>query len=187
MTSNELASHYIDTVRRQLAQGKMMADRALAQVDDGAFFRALDEETNTLAVQVKHVAGNLRSRFLDFLTSDGEKDDRHRDREFETEGESREGLMAAWEEGWGLLFGALDDLGPDDLGRTITIRQEPHTVIEALERNLGHTAYHMGQIVQLAKHWAGDGWQVLTIPRGGTEAYNESMRRKAAERKAAGA
>jgi len=161
-----------------------MADRALGQVDDAGFFAFLvradgstDEENNPLALQVKHVAGNLRSRWTDFLTTDGDKPDRQRDREFElVEEDTRDALMAAWAEGWGRLEETLAALTPDDLFKTITIRGEPHTVLEAISRALAHIAYHVGQIVLLAKHHAGAGWQTLSVPRGQSEAFGAALR-----------
>jgi hypothetical protein len=152
-----------------------MAEKAAAQVDDDAFFRPLSGEENSIALVMKHVGGNLRSRFTDFLTSDGEKPDRDRDGEFETAGETRADVLAAWNAGWDALFAALQSLAPGDLTRTITIRGEPHSVTQALLRSLSHTSSHVGQIVLLAKHWAGDGWRTLSIPRRGSAAFNAAM------------
>ena len=127
----------------------------------------LDANSNSIAVIVKHVAGNLRSRFRDFLTADGEKPDRHRDTEFEMpERASRDEMLKWWEEAWAILFGSIEALTPEDLGRTITIRGEGYLVIEALNRSVAHTASHVGQIVYLARHFAGDAWTSLTIPKG---------------------
>lgn len=145
---------------------KELADRAVAQIDDASFFLALDGESNSIAVIVKHVAGNLRSRFTDFLTSDGEKPDRQRDTEFELgRVESRAELMAKWERSWGILFDTLRTLSRDDLARTVTVRGEGATVQQALLRALAHLAQHVGQIVLLAKHFAGARWKTLSIPR----------------------
>jgi predicted GNAT family acetyltransferase len=145
---------------------KELADRALAQIDDASFFAALDRESNSIAVIVKHMAGNLRSRFTDFLTTDGEKPDRQRDTEFELgRVETRAELMAKWERSWGILFATLRTLSGDDLVRTITVRGESATVLQALLRALAHLAQHVGQIVLLAKHFAGDRWKTLSIPR----------------------
>jgi uncharacterized damage-inducible protein DinB len=149
------------------------ADQALAQVDDAKFFAQIDPESNSLALLVKHMAGNLRSRWTDFFTSDGEKPDRHRDLEFERENaDSRRALMERWERGWLLLFSVLASLTHEDLERTVTIRGEPMSVFEALERQKEHYAYHAGQIVFLAKHLAGPAWKSLSIPRGGSEAFH---------------
>jgi hypothetical protein len=162
-----LARHLLADSEASFRKQKELAERALAQVDDDAFFRALDAESNSLAVVVQHVAGNLRSRFRDFLTTDGEKPDRHRDGEFElAAGIPRAELMARWEAGWAILLETLASLAPDDLLRTVTIRGEPHTAIQALDRALAHYAQHAGQIVLLAKHWAGPAWKTLSIPRG---------------------
>ena len=172
-----LADAVLAEYRARFGAYRTMAERALAQVDDGAFFAPLDEENNPLALQVKHLAGNFRSRWTDFLSSDGDKPDRHRDREFELEdGDTREALMARWAEGWRLLDDTLDGLSADDLLRAVTIRGEPHAVVEALSRALAHTAYHAGQIVLLAKHHAGPDWQTLSIPRGQSEAYGATLR-----------
>lgn len=149
---------------------KGLADRAVAQIDDDAFFRTLDEETNSIAVVMKHMAGNMRSRWRDFLTTDGEKPDRHRDTEFVVD-EDRAGVLKRWEQGWQILFDAITPLIPSDFERTVTIRREPHTVLEAIQRQLSHYAYHVGQIVLLARHFAGAGWQSLSIPKGKSEDF----------------
>jgi hypothetical protein len=153
---------------------KNLADRAVAQVDFAALKRPLDENTNSIAVNMKHVAGNLASRWTDFLTSDGEKSWRRRDDEFVDDFSSGEQLQAAWEQGWDCLFQTLESLSPADLDRSITIRGEALTVAMATERSLAHTSYHVGQIVILARHWAGDRWQTLTIPRGGSAQHNQA-------------
>jgi hypothetical protein len=151
---------------------KSLADRAVAQVPEDKLHVALDEHTNSIAVIMKHVAGNLRSRWTDFLTTDGEKPNRNRDDEFVDKFMSRQELLDYWEQGWSCLFATLSALTPEDLYKTVTIRGEPHTVPLAMARSLGHTCYHIGQIVQLARHHAGDSWNTLTIPRGGSEQYN---------------
>jgi hypothetical protein len=163
--SLELAAHYRATLRERFESLKAQAERALAQVPDAAFEHRLDPESNSLSVLVRHVGGNLRSRFRDFRTSDGEKPDRHRDLEFEDAGGGRGGDMAVWEVGWGQLSDALEGLADADLTRSVAIRGEPHTVVEALERSLTHTSGHVGQIVLLAKHLAGEGWRTLSLPR----------------------
>jgi hypothetical protein len=158
---------YLQDVLLQLRKHKAMADKAVAQTSDEHFFATLDDETNSIAVNLKHTAGNMRSRWRNFLTSDGEKPDRHRDSEFGIEeGETRERVTALWEDGWRTTFSAIEPLGADDLLRVVTIRGEPHTVMEAINRQLMHYSYHVGQIVLLAKHYAGDRWQSLSIPRG---------------------
>jgi hypothetical protein len=168
----DLPSHYLDEIRRQLRGHKRMAEAAIAQLDDKDFFTAIDPESNSVAVLVKHIAGNARSRFTDFLTSDGEKPDRFRDQEFEISGNTtREEVMRWWEQGWSHVFSALDSLKPEDVTRTVTIRQQPHTVLQALNRALAHYAQHIGQIVFLAKHLRSKDWKTLSIPRGKSEEY----------------
>ena len=168
----DLASYYLEEIRRQFRGHKRMAEAAMAQLEDKDFFVAIDPESNSIAVLVKHIAGNARSRFTDFLTTDGEKPDRFRDREFELTGEtSREEVMRWWEHGWSIVFGTLEGLKPDDLLRTVTIRQEPHTVLQALGRALAHYAQHIGQIVFLAKHLRSAQWKMLSIPRGKSEQF----------------
>ena len=145
---------------------KEQAERALAQADDAAFFAVLDNESNSLAVIVAHLAGNALSRWTDFLTTDGEKPTRQRDAEFDLDPRlTRPELMARWEAGWRALFAALEPLTAADLGRIVTIRGEPHTVMQAILRQTRHYAYHVGQIVQLARHYRGADWQTLSLPR----------------------
>lgn len=167
------AKAYHDDVRRELQRLRSLADRAMEQVDDEDFFRSLAPEANSIAIVVKHIAGNMRSRWLDFLTSDGEKPDRHRDTEFELEdADSRASLQARWEEGWALLFAAIDPLKAEQMEATICIRGEPHTVMQAIQRQLSHYAYHVGQIVFLARILAGDEWLSLSIPKGQSQSFN---------------
>ena len=171
----DLASPYLDEIRRQFRGHKRMAEAAMAQIEDKDFFATLDAESNSIAVLAKHIAGNARSRFTDFLTSDGEKPDRFRDREFEIPTTtSRSEVMRTWEEGWGVVFATLDSLRPEDVTRTVTIRQEPHTVLQALNRALAHYAQHVGQIVFLAKHLRSHEWKTLSIPRGKSEEFKSS-------------
>ncbi len=171
-----LGQHYLEDVIAQFRALKRMADRALVQVDDQQYFAQLDAESNSLALIVKHVAGNLISRWTDFLTADGEKPDRKRDSEFLIEpGDTRAVLTARWETGWQRLFDALAPLSADDLLRTVRIRGEGHTVVQAVNRQLAHYADHVGQIVFLAKHCAGPNWKTLSIPRGQSEKFNQRM------------
>lgn len=156
-----LLQETVSCFRRQ----KALADRALAQLHDEAWHAALDSESNSIAVIVQHMAGNLRSRWRDFLTTDGEKPDRDRDGEFEDAGLEPAALLAAWEEGWEIALASLDALTAADLASTITIRGEPTAVAASVVRSLDHAAGHIGQIVLLAKHWRGEQWQTLTIPR----------------------
>jgi hypothetical protein len=169
-------------LRRRLHDAKSVADGALAQVPDAMWFRRLDPESNSVATLVRHLAGSMTSRWTDFLASDGEKPDRHRDAEFEDptvqDVAAVADLRARWESAWSLLFRELDALSSSDLGRMVTIRGEPHTVLQATLRQLGHAWYHVGQIVLLAKHLAGPGWRTLSVPKGGSEAHTAAMLQK---------
>ena len=171
----DLASHYFDEVRRQFRGYKRLGEGAMAQLKDQELFVTLDPEANSVAIIVKHLAGNMRSRFTDFLTTDGEKPDRHRDQEFEMGSVSRADVMRWWEEGWTRVFSAIDTLKPDDAMRTVTIRSEPHTVLQAINRQLAHYAMHVGQIVFLAKHLRSQEWNSLSIPRGKSEEVNRKL------------
>ena len=163
-----IEQHYIDESLFQLRKLKAQAEKAIDQVDDSQFFALLDEDANSIALIMKHVAGNMRSRWTDFLTSDGEKPDRHRDTEFEHEGgDTRDAIVRRWNAGWEILFHAVSSLRPDELGQTVTIRGEPHTVVQAINRQVSHYSAHVGQIVLLAKHFAGPRWQTLSIPKKG--------------------
>ncbi len=179
---SDIGPHYLDEIFRGLRGHKRLADSAIAQLSDEQFFALLDPGSNSVALIVKHMAGNLRSRFTNFLTTDGEKADRHRDHEFlTTDNTKREELLKAWEMNWQLLFETINSLRPEDLDRTVTIRGEPHTVLQALNRAVAHAAYHMGQIVFLAKHWKGAEWQTLSVPKGKSEQYNARMLEKHAK------
>ena len=170
---SDAASHYLDEARRQLRGYKRMGEGAMSQLSDQDFFFTLDQEANSVAVLVKHIAGNMRSRFTDFLTSDGEKPNRFRDREFEmSPATTRAEVMTCWEEGWARVFNAIDPLKPEDVMRTVTIRGEPHSVLQAINRQLAHYAQHIGQIVFLAKHLRASDWKTLSIPRGKSEEFN---------------
>jgi hypothetical protein len=172
--AESLGSHYLADALARFRESKRLAERAIAQVGDEDFFRTLDPESNSIALVVKHVAGNMRSRWTDFLTSDGEKPDRERDTEFETyETDSRESLMQRWEQGWALVFAAVEPLSEADLLATVVIRAEPHTVMQAIDRQLTHYAYHAGQIVLLAKHFASSEWKTLSVARGQSTAFNQ--------------
>jgi hypothetical protein len=161
-----IEQRYLEDTLFQLGKLKSQADKAIAQVDDEHLFELLDAEANSIAVIMKHVAGNMRSRWTDFLTSDGEKPDRDRDTEFElSRNDSREALRDRWEDGWRRVLGAISSLRPEDLGRTVVIRGEPHTVLQAINRQVSHYSTHVGQIVLLAKHFAGPRWQTLSIPK----------------------
>lgn len=161
-----IEQHYLEDCLLQLRKLKAQADQAVSQVDDAQFFDLLDPDANSIALIMKHVAGNMRSRWTDFLTTDGEKPDRDRDSEFEiASGDTRETILARWEDGWGRLLGAVASLRPEDLGRTVTIRAEAHTVLQAINRQFSHYSAHVGQIVLLAKHLAGPRWQTLSMPK----------------------
>ena len=174
-----LAAHYLEEVLRQMKGHKRLADGALQQVTDEEFFRELDPESNSIAIVVKHMAGNMQSRFSNFLASDGEKPDRNRDQEFEIgTSAARKDSMQAWEQSWKTVFDSISALKPEDVEKTITIRSEPHTVLQAINRSVAHLAYHTGQIVYLAKYFRSESWKTLSVPRGKTEEFNAKMREK---------
>jgi len=175
----DLSTRYLDEVFRSLRGHKRLADDAIAQLSDQQFFAVLDGESNSVAIIVKHVAGSLRSRFTDFLTTDGEKPDRNRDREFAMHNDAkRTEILSSWEQNWHLVFETINSLHPDDLERTVTIRGEPHSVLQALNRAVAHLAYHTGQITFLAKHWKGAEWKSLSVPKGQSEQFNAKMLQK---------
>jgi len=169
--SDDVGRIYLDEVQRQFRGNKRQAEAALAQLSDEEFFRAPgDPESNSIAVLVKHLAGNMRSRFTDFFTTDLEKPWRHRDQEFEMPaGATREQLMQAWEAGWKTVFEAVGGLTPADLARTVTVRGESYAALQAINRQLAHYAHHIGQILFWAKHMKGAAWKTLSIPRGMSE------------------
>ena len=169
----DIAAKFMSAIINAFEANKRMADRAVEQVPDDKLHTALDASTNSIAVTMKHVAGNLISRWTDFLTTDGEKPWRYRDDEFVDSFGSRAELLELWERGWECLLKSLRGLKPEDLDRTVMIRGEPHSVPLALERSLGHTCYHIGQIVQAARIHAGDKWTTLTIPRDGSKQFNK--------------
>lgn len=154
---------------------KSLAERAMEQVKDEQLFATLDEEGNSIALIVKHMAGNMRSRWTDFMTADGEKPDRNRDSEFVDPPATRTALMETWEEGWARVFHALEPLSDADLGRTVLIRGEAHSVMQAINRQIAHYAHHVGQIVFLAKHFASDEWRSLSIPRNRSAEFNQRV------------
>jgi uncharacterized damage-inducible protein DinB len=157
---------------------KKLADRAMAQVADEELFYAQDEENNSIAIIVKHMAGNMRSRWTDFLTADGEKPDRNRDSEFEDAPKSREELMQMWEEGWKRLFDSLAPLEESQMGQRVLIRGEAHSVMQAINRQLCHYSYHVGQIVMLAKQQRKSEWATLSVPRGKSAAFTKDVLNK---------
>jgi uncharacterized damage-inducible protein DinB len=151
---------------------KRLADNAIAQCPDDKLCAEIDPESNSVAIIMKHLAGNMRSRWTDFLTTDGETPARHRDTEFEAPTKTREELLGTWETGWRLLFDALTPLTDADLARIVTIRTEPHSVMQAINRQTAHYSYHIGQIVYLARHFAGNQWKTLTIPKNKSTEFN---------------
>lgn len=166
---------YLETVRREFGRLKELADGAIVQLDDEQFFKNLSEIDNSVAVTAKHLAGNMLSRWRNFLTTDGEKPDRNRDSEFViSESDTRAVLLHLWETGWQCLFDALNSIDEDDLGSTVQIRRERHSVMQAINRQLTHYAYHVGQIVFLARHLAGAGWKTLSVPKGYSNLFNEA-------------
>ena len=172
-----LAAHFLEDALAVFRKYKTLGEEAMAQLTDEELFARIDGEANSVALLVKHLAGNMRSRWTDFLTADGEKADRDRESEFVLAPETtRAELSGWWDEGWGHVFAAVEPLAPADLARTVMIRQEPHTVLKAINRQLTHYAYHVGQIVLLAKHFKSADWKSLSIPRGGSEAFNRSLR-----------
>ncbi len=163
--ATKFTTSYLEDSLELFRYYKKLAERAMEQVADEHLFATLDDENNSIALIVKHMAGNMRSRWTDFLTTDGEKPDRGRDSEFVDPPATREALLQMWEGGWAQVFRAVEPLRDSDLGRTVAIRGEAHSVMQAINRQLGHYANHVGQIVMLAKHFARDRWHSLTIPR----------------------
>ena len=173
----KFTTSYIEDSLAVFRNYKSLGERAMQQVRDEDLFVTLDAEANSIAVVVKHMAGNMRSRWTDFLTSDGEKPDRDRDSEFVRPPATRAALLALWEEGWSRLLGAIEPLTDADLQRTVTIRGEAHSVMQAINRQVAHLSYHVGQIVFLAKHFAGDRWQSLSVPRNKSAEFNSKVSR----------
>jgi hypothetical protein len=174
--NSDIAAHYFEEAGRQLRGYKRLAEGAMAQLEDADFFITIDAEANSIAILVKHMAGNMRSRFTGFLTTDGEKTNRFRDQEFETTAETTKAdVMKLWEEGWECVFAALASLTAQDVLRIVTIRGEPHTVLQAINRQIAHYAYHTGQIVFLAKHLRSSEWKSLSIPRGESERFKTTL------------
>ncbi|HEX9918097.1 MAG TPA: DUF1572 family protein [Pyrinomonadaceae bacterium] len=172
-----LAEYFLEDALAVFRKYKKLAEDAMAQLDDEQFFAQIDPAANSVAVIVKHLAGNMRSRWSDFLTTDGEKPDRDRDAEFRPgAGTTRAEVTNSWEAGWQCVFAAVEPLDASDLMCTVTIRGEAHTVVKAINRQLAHYAYHVGQIVLLAKHLKSENWESLSIAPGASEAFNQSMR-----------
>jgi hypothetical protein len=169
--AHQFTTSYLEDSLALFRQQKKFAEAAMAQVSDEQLFSTLDPESNSIAVIVKHMVGNMRSRWTDFLTSDGEKPDRHRDTEFEDAPATRAAVMAMWQAGWDCVFAALEPLTDADLAREVKIRGEAHSVMQAINRQIGHYALHIGQIIFLAKHLQSAQWKALTIPRGKSEEF----------------
>lgn len=180
MSSEAIVQNYFEDAVASLKNYKKLADKAIAQVKDDEFFVTLDDEANSVAVIMKHMAGNMFSRWTDFLTSDGEKPDRNRDMEFVIEASTRkEDVLDYWERGWACVFAAIEPLKPEDFEKTVSIRGEPHTIVMAINRQLMHYAYHIGQIVFLAKHFRSTQWNSLSIPRNKSAEFNLKMQSQA--------
>jgi uncharacterized protein DUF1572 len=170
----DIRASYLRDIVRTFRNYKALGEKAMAQIADADLHTLVDPDANSIAIVVKHIAGNLRSRFSDFLTTDGEKPDRNRDTEFEMPvAASRDEVMRTWNAGWTVALAAIEALVPEDVERTVQIRDEPFLVLEALNRSATHTAYHVGQIVMLAKHFAGPAWRSLSIPKGQSAQYSK--------------
>jgi hypothetical protein len=171
----KFTTSYIEDALAVFRQYKLLGERAMAQVSDAQLFASLDEESNSIAIIVKHVTGNMRSRWTDFLTTDGEKPNRNRDSEFVDPPATREAIMREWEDGWARVFAAIEPLTDADLGRVVTIRGEAHSVMQAINRQLAHYPQHLGQIVLPAKHYAGEQWQTLSVARSRSAEFNRKV------------
>jgi hypothetical protein len=177
-----VAQQYLEDATKAFRAYKKLAEKALDQIGDGDLFRTVDEESNSIAINMKHMAGNMLSRWTEFLTTDGEKTNRDRDMEFVMlPGITKDELLAYWEKGWQAVFDAVDPLRPEDLMRTVTIRGQEHTVVQAINRQLMHYAYHVGQIVFLAKHFKSSEWKSLSVPRNKSAEFNAYLEKKVAE------
>ena len=172
---HQFSTSYIEDSLSLFTYYKKLAEGAMEQLSDQELFNALDEEMNSIAIIVKHMAGNMRSRWTDFLSSDGEKPDRNRDSEFAGAPGTRQQLLDTWNAGWDKVFRALELLSDRDLERTVFIRAEPHSVMQAVNRQVAHYAYHCGQIVFLAKHFKGGAWKSLSIPRQRSAEFNRKV------------
>jgi len=170
-----IEQQYLDDVHLQLRKLKGQADKAVAQIADEDLFALIDPDANSIAIVMKHITGNMRSRWRDFLTTDGEKPDRNRDTEFEQDaGDTRDKVLSRWDEAWTLVLDTLSSLTPEDLDKTVFVRGEAHSVLEAINRQMTHYAAHVGQIVLLAKHFSGPSWESLSIPKGKSRDFDVS-------------
>jgi hypothetical protein len=180
MSSEAIVQNYFEDAIASLKNYKKLADKAIAQVNDDELFETLDDEANSIAVIMKHMAGNMFSRWTDFLTTDGEKADRNRDMEFVIEASTTKAdVLDYWERGWARVFATLEPLKPEDFEKTVMIRSEPHTIVMAINRQLMHYSYHIGQIVFLAKHFRSSQWNSLSIPRNKSAEFNLKMQSQA--------
>jgi len=179
MSDKSIGAHFLEDALRTFRDYKKLAERAFAQIEETDFFRTIDEESNSIAVNMKHMAGNMISRWTDFLTTDGEKPERNRDLEFVMLPETtKTEMIAYWEKGWQRTFDAIEPLQPEDLMRTVTIRGQDHTVVQAINRQIAHYAYHVGQIVYLAKHFKSNEWQSLSVPKNKSSEFNKFLAEK---------
>lgn len=177
-----METDYLDSVKKQFAYYKLLGEKTFAQLDEKDLFWQYNEDSNSIATIVKHLSGNMLSRWTDFLTTDGEKEWRDRDAEFENDVPSREKLLDLWERGWACFLGALNSLKTEDLDKIIYIRNQGHSVAEAINRQLAHYPYHVGQIVYIGKMKASEGWKSLSIPRGQSQSFNADKFAKPKER-----
>ncbi|PYS75138.1 MAG: hypothetical protein DMF73_01650 [Acidobacteria bacterium] len=176
MNDQSIGEHYLEDALRTFRDYKKLAERAFEQIDDEDFFRTIDRESNSIAVNMKHLAGNMLSRWTDFLTTDGEKPERDRDMEFVMLPQTTKAEMVAyWDKGWQCTFDAVQPLKPENLMRRVTIRGQDHTVVQAINRQLAHYAYHVGQIVYLAKHFKASDWQSLSVPKNKSAEFNKYL------------
>jgi hypothetical protein len=179
MSDQSLAQHFLDDALQTFRDQKKLAERAFEQISDEDFFATLDDESNSIAVIIKHMAGNMLSRWTDFLTTDGEKPERNRDIEFVMlPGTTKDDMIAYWDRGWKCVFDAVEPLTPEDLMRKVTIRGQDHTVVQAINRQVAHYAYHTGQIVYLSKHFKASEWQSLSVPRNRSAEFNAQLEKK---------
>lgn len=179
MNYSSIGQHYLDDALQTFRDYKKLAERAFAQISDEDFFRTIDGESNSIAVNIKHMAGNMLSRWTDFLTTDGEKPERNRDMEFVMLPETtKEDMLSYWDRGWQCAFEAIEPLTPDDLMRTVRIREQDHTVVQAINRQIAHYAYHVGQIVYLAKHFKSAEWQSLSVPKNKSAEFNAKLQQR---------
>jgi uncharacterized protein DUF1572 len=179
MTTQSLGEHYLEDALKTFHDYKNLAERAFAQTSEADFFRAIDDESNSIAIIVKHMAGNMLSRWTDFLTTDGEKPERNRDMEFEMlPGTTKEEMLAYWERGWQVTFAAIEPLKPEDLMIVVQIRGQDHTVLQAINRQLSHYANHIGQVIYLAKHFRSSDWQTLSVPKNKSAELNAKLQNR---------